>query len=394
MTTQCRDQLTRQLRESIQRKVEGIVYFVGLTTGDTSLALSSMAPEAEATARSVDVSAAELGKVIRFAALAELQVVGQLHTHPCGSRHSDGDLAGMRIRHPGYFSIVVPNYGAELPSFGDSHTLMWTSEGFQEVKKPVTFFHETWGMNQQEYRRRFLDREKRYPDWEPLPADRPVHIHVDPGYAATYAGQVAAITAASLFGRMSTSVSMEVASMPILAPLPWDGEKLDEVVMRTLQAADPYGCYEQRSPQNDDLCLVLGRNGNGHVVHGSGWRSYCGEEPSPIPQSDEPNPFGAAFAVVAAASRLPWAIQAATIEPILMDTYHLARGSGLFWCADGIPSFRSWRTVVHWSGLRRQLCPLFPRSGHEGLSSRPGRPRLRKGRECHALCIVYVAGCN
>ena len=115
---------------------------MGLTTGNTSLALSAVAPEVDATARSVDVSAAELGKIIRFAAMAELQVVGQLHTHPCGAHHNDGDLTGMRIRHPGYFSIVVPNYGAELPSFGDSHTLMWTPEGFQEVEKPVTFFRE------------------------------------------------------------------------------------------------------------------------------------------------------------------------------------------------------------------------------------------------------------
>ena len=140
MTTQCRDKLTEQLRGSARRGHEGIVYFVGLTTGSTTLALSSMAPEADATAGSVDVSAVELGKVIRFAAMAELQVVGQLHTHPCGARHSDGDLTGMRIRHPGYFSIVVPNYGAELPSFRDAHTLMWTPAGFQEVERPVTFF--------------------------------------------------------------------------------------------------------------------------------------------------------------------------------------------------------------------------------------------------------------
>ena len=48
-------------------------------------------------------------------------------------------------------------------------------------------------MNQQEYQRRLLERETRYPGWKPLLADRPVHIHVDPGYATTYAGQVAAI---------------------------------------------------------------------------------------------------------------------------------------------------------------------------------------------------------
>lgn len=194
-------------------------------------------------------------------------------------------------------------------------------------------------MNQQEYQRRLLEREKRYPEWEPLPADRPVHIHVDPGYAATYAGQVAAITAASLFGRMSASVSMEVDSMPILAPLPWNGEKLDEVVMRTLQAADPDGCYEQRSPRNDDLRLVLGRNGNGQVVHGSGWRSYCGREPSPIPQSDELNPIGAAFAVVAAASRLPQAMQTATIEPSLVDTYTWRAGPASSGAATVSPHF-------------------------------------------------------
>ena len=140
MTTQCRDQLTGQLQGSVRRGHEGIVYFVGLTTGSTALALSAVAPEANATAGSVDVSAAELGKVIRFAAIAELQLVGQLHTHPCGAYHSDGDLAGMRIRHPGYFSIVVPNYGAQLPSFKDAHTLMWTPEGFREVEKPITFF--------------------------------------------------------------------------------------------------------------------------------------------------------------------------------------------------------------------------------------------------------------
>ncbi len=176
-------------------------------------------------------------------------------------------------------------------------------------------------MNQQEYQRRLLERETRYPEWQPILANRPLHIHVVPGYAATYAGQVAAITAASLFGRMSASVSIDVPPKPVLAPLPWVGEKLDEVVMRTLKATDPYGCYEQRPPRTDDLRLVLGPNGNGLVVHGSGWRSYCGRAPSPVPQSDDLNPFGAAFAVVAAASRLPQAMEAATIEPVLVDTY-------------------------------------------------------------------------
>lgn len=140
MTAQCRDQLTAQLRESVQKGHEGIVYFVGMTTGFTTLALSSMSPKVSATPGSVDVSALELGKVSRFASLSGLQVVGQLHTHPRGAFHSDGDLTGMKIRHPGYCSIVVPNYGAQLPSLQDAHILMWTREGFREVEQSIIFF--------------------------------------------------------------------------------------------------------------------------------------------------------------------------------------------------------------------------------------------------------------
>ena len=119
---------------------EGIVYFVGLTTGTTSLALSAMLPETVATPGSVDVAAHEIGKIVRAAAGAGLQVVGQLHTHPGEAFHSEGDLAGMRIRHPGYFSIVLPEHGTRLPSLEQAHTLMWTRRGFQEVDQSIRLF--------------------------------------------------------------------------------------------------------------------------------------------------------------------------------------------------------------------------------------------------------------
>ena len=137
MTTHCCDQTTEFLRESAQRRHEGIVYFVGLTNGTTTTALYAVRPEADSTPRSVDVNARELGKIIRSASEAGLQVVGQLHTHPRAAYHSDGDEVGMRIRYPGYFSIVVPDYGTRLPSFRKSHTLMWTADGFQQIDTPV-----------------------------------------------------------------------------------------------------------------------------------------------------------------------------------------------------------------------------------------------------------------
>ena len=78
LTAQCRDQLAEQLHCNIQKGHEGIIYFLGLTTGTTSFALLAVCPRATTTPGSVDVTAVEIGKVIRLAAEAELQVVGSV----------------------------------------------------------------------------------------------------------------------------------------------------------------------------------------------------------------------------------------------------------------------------------------------------------------------------
>lgn len=124
------------------RRHEGVVYFVGLTTGSTTLAVGSVLPKADSTPGSFDVDAYEIAKVSRLASVAGLQVVGQLHTHPDQAFHSDGDFDGMRIRYPGYFSTVVPEYGRYLPSFHQSETQMWTQLGFQKLDEPITVFQE------------------------------------------------------------------------------------------------------------------------------------------------------------------------------------------------------------------------------------------------------------
>ena len=181
-------------------------------------------------------------------------------------------------------------------------------------------------MKKQEFEDRWFERAARYPGWHPLPVDRPVHIQVSPSYARSYAGQVATITAASLFGRMSRSVAVEVPALPVLTPSLWAKSTLDEVVLQTLNGSHQYGCYEQRSPRPGDLQLVVGSSGDGLVIHGDGWAAYCGTEPSPIAQSNEPNPFGAAFAVIAAAARLQLDTDLDRFEPVLADTYQWRSG--------------------------------------------------------------------
>lgn len=175
-------------------------------------------------------------------------------------------------------------------------------------------------MNEDDFDRLWSDRAARYPNSTAGTTDQTVHIHVDPVYAETYAGQVAAITAASLFGRMRRNVAVHVPSLSVVAPLPWPRVGLDDLVMRTLADAHKYGQYEKRSACREDLRLVVGPAGEGLIMHGSGWGAYCGSEPSPLANSDEPNPYGAAFAVIMAAAQLQRNPRIGRVEPTLVDT--------------------------------------------------------------------------
>ena len=176
-------------------------------------------------------------------------------------------------------------------------------------------------MNEQEFDRRWSNRSERYIGSPTIPEDLSIHIHVDPGYAATYAGQVATITAASLFCRMFKCVAVDVPSLPIVDPLPWAGTKLDEHMVRTLHESHMFGRYEQRPARSDDLRLVIGSDGDGLVIHGSGWGAYRGTKPSPLMQSDDPNPYGAAFAVIDTAAHIQQQPKNPYVGSMTLDTY-------------------------------------------------------------------------
>ena len=181
-------------------------------------------------------------------------------------------------------------------------------------------------MNRQEFERRFFDRELRYSGRKLLPSDRMIHIQVEGEYAATYSGQVAAITAASLIGRMSSYVAFDAPSLPVVTPLPWAGENLNQVISDTLSSGNRYGQYQQRSARSNDVRLTVGPSGEGLIIHGSGWGAYCGTDASPLTRSGEINPYGSAFAAIAAASQLSRQINGEFVTPVLIDTYRWTAG--------------------------------------------------------------------
>lgn len=112
--------IARELRPDTTQHHEGIVYLLGRTNGSVTVVIAASRPEATNTRGSFNVTAVAMARTVRAAADIGLQVVGQLHTHPGQAFHSDGDVAGARIRYPGYVSIVVPNYGTGLPGLRGS----------------------------------------------------------------------------------------------------------------------------------------------------------------------------------------------------------------------------------------------------------------------------------
>ena len=124
----CLAALRAALRLSQERRHEGVAYLLGRTDGTTVLAVSVFAPNARTTAGSFHVDARSMAACASLAGQYELQIVAQVHTHPGSAYHSDGDVEGAKILYPGFASIVLPVYGAHLPSFEGAAAYMWRAD--------------------------------------------------------------------------------------------------------------------------------------------------------------------------------------------------------------------------------------------------------------------------
>lgn len=112
----CIDALGLCLAPEIRKGHEGIAYLLGQSDGTTTIALAAIRPDAQVTRGSFMVSAQAMAKVVRAAVDRGLQVIGQVHTHPGDAYHSEGDEDGARIAFTGYVSVVLPDYGRNLPA--------------------------------------------------------------------------------------------------------------------------------------------------------------------------------------------------------------------------------------------------------------------------------------
>jgi hypothetical protein len=158
-------------------------------------------------------------------------------------------------------------------------------------------------MDQQQFYDRLNDRMRRY-GASPLDPAQVITITASPGYLASYDGQVAALVACNLLGRLSPSVQIGFPDVAIHPCLPWAGRSLARHSLDGMRAVDQFGRYGTRPLAAGDFRFHLGPDGHGSVVHGSGWNAYIGEGPSPLPSVTSDIGVGAALAVVLGAAHL------------------------------------------------------------------------------------------
>lgn len=134
LTSSCLKMVQHAIAQERDNREEGISYLIGLTDTITTLAISAMKPRAITTWGSFSVDQTAMAEIVRKACDHGLQVVGQVHTHPKEAFHSDGDEHGARIRYSGYVSIVIPEYGRQLPRLDGVATYMYIGKkGFVRI---------------------------------------------------------------------------------------------------------------------------------------------------------------------------------------------------------------------------------------------------------------------
>lgn len=116
----CLAALRQCIAPALQRRHEGVAFLLGRTDGISATCTTAVRPRAATGPGFFHVSSSEMARVVALAMDFDLQIVGQVHTHPVDAFHSDGDEDGANIRYDGFVSIVLPDYGTRLPDFSGS----------------------------------------------------------------------------------------------------------------------------------------------------------------------------------------------------------------------------------------------------------------------------------
>ncbi|RWP30308.1 ThiF family adenylyltransferase [Mesorhizobium sp.] len=175
-------------------------------------------------------------------------------------------------------------------------------------------------MDQQQFYDLLNDRMRRY-GASPLDPTQVITITASPDYLASYDGQVAALVACNLLGRLSPSVQIGYTDLPIHPHLPWAGSSLVRHTMEGMVATNPFGTYGARPLAAGDFRFHLGQDGHETIVHGSGWNAYIGPAPSPLPPIKADVGTGAALAVVLGAAHLFRTRFGAMIDPFACNAW-------------------------------------------------------------------------
>ena len=108
------------LRQYGELEHEGLVFWLGVRSDETTYYISVAAPVTDHGPGFVFFGARAFGDVARAARAHGLSVLAQLHSHPGDdARHSDGDDNLIPLPFEGMLSLIAPRYGADFDRVDD-----------------------------------------------------------------------------------------------------------------------------------------------------------------------------------------------------------------------------------------------------------------------------------
>ncbi len=152
--------------------------------------------------------------------------------------------------------------------------------------------------------KRLGDRTRKYGE-RPLDPDRRIALKGNPKALRTKAGQAAMLVAGELMSRMVRQIILDFDDVALVPQFtgPLTGS-LQQYMLDRMREVAPFGRFEAGNSNTGDYVISIGDTGSAWLIDGSGWDSYVGPPPSPLPLPSTDNIFGSCLAAATAIARV------------------------------------------------------------------------------------------
>lgn len=116
---------------------EALVFWGGVVLNRTAIVTGLFLPTHSSQGACVALTPEEARWLLRRLRNRDEKLLAQVHSHPGDAHHSTGDDRRAASYHPGYYSIVVPDYGRGVTSIEQCTVHLYGGQDFSPLPNSV-----------------------------------------------------------------------------------------------------------------------------------------------------------------------------------------------------------------------------------------------------------------